>query len=118
MTPETPLQRRALDWLVLIDASETYRELADGYQRFQRELVGRGYAGGALDHAPNLAAEELWRDLFWVWRELPARFGNIPARADLVPSSSAKRRTSRARTASTAGPQRPSCTISKACSRR
>lgn len=79
-----PLQRRALEWLVLIDASETYRELVDGYAHFQRELGDRGYASTGLERAPNLSDEQQWRDLFLVWTELPQRFANIPARADLV----------------------------------
>jgi hypothetical protein len=79
-----PLQTRALEWLVLVDASETYRELVDGYQRFQTELLGRGYASGMLQRAPTLSAEQQWRDLFLIWRDLPPRFSNIPARADMV----------------------------------
>jgi hypothetical protein len=79
-----PAQRRALDWLVLIDESETYRELADGYDRFQSELAERGIAATGLRRAPTIAPEQLWRDLLFVWRELPRRYPGIPARADLV----------------------------------
>ncbi|HYQ40574.1 MAG TPA: hypothetical protein VER11_01355 [Polyangiaceae bacterium] len=79
-----PVQRRALEWLVLIDARETYRELVDGYQHYQRELAGRGYANATLTVDPALSREQQWRDLFTVWRQLPERFPNLPARADQV----------------------------------
>jgi len=79
-----PSQRLALEWLVLIDANETYRELVDGYEHFQAELVERGYASKGLGHPPSLSDEQQWRDLFMVWADLPQRFSNIPARADLV----------------------------------
>ncbi|HYP76086.1 MAG TPA: hypothetical protein VER12_09030 [Polyangiaceae bacterium] len=79
-----PLQRRALDWLVLFDASETYRELVDGYQQFQRELADRGYGSNGFGQAATLSEEQQWQDLFAVWRDLPARYRNIPAREDQV----------------------------------
>jgi hypothetical protein len=78
-------ERQALDWLLLVDASETYRELADGYDRFQRELAERGVTvAGGLTRAPALSSEELWRDLLLVWRELPGRYPNIPVQSDQV----------------------------------
>ena len=79
-----PIQRRALEWLVLIDASETYRELVDGYQHYQRELAGRGYAGTTLAVPPDSSREQQWSDLFAIWRDLPKEFPNLPARADQV----------------------------------
>ncbi len=79
-----PLQRRALDWLVLIDASETYRELADGYDRFRNELEEQAIAATGPRRAPVIAPEQLWRDLLSVWRELPRHYPAVPARADLV----------------------------------
>ncbi|HYQ02452.1 MAG TPA: hypothetical protein VER96_27460 [Polyangiaceae bacterium] len=79
-----PEQRRALEWLVLLDSSETQRELVDGYQRYEQELAGRGYRKDALILSSSLGADEQWRDLFTVWRDLPQQFANIPARADQV----------------------------------
>lgn len=79
-----PARKRELAWFLLIDASETQRELVDGYQRYQRELAARGYAKAALTSAPTPTPEEQWRDLLSAWRDLPRRFGNVPARADQV----------------------------------
>lgn len=77
-------ERRALDWLVLVDASETYRELTDGYARFRRELSERGVTLSGLNQPPELAPAQQWHDLFWVWQNLAAKYPNIPVRADLV----------------------------------
>ncbi|HET9932998.1 MAG TPA: hypothetical protein VFQ35_19985, partial [Polyangiaceae bacterium] len=77
-------ERRGLDWLVLVDANETYRELVDGYDRFRREFGERGLSVKGLSQPPQLTPEEQWRDLFAVWRELPAKYPHIPVRADLV----------------------------------
>ncbi|HET9960559.1 MAG TPA: hypothetical protein VFQ61_39080 [Polyangiaceae bacterium] len=77
-------QRTLLQWLLLIDASETYKEIAAGYDRYQRENAIRGIKSDALARAPELDDEQVWRDLMYLWRELPQRFPHLPIRADLV----------------------------------
>lgn len=79
-----PLLRRVFDWLVLIDHSETYEELASGYARFLRDAkeLGLNVPGPAL--GASLSEAQLHRDLLDLWRVLGERFPGLPARDDMV----------------------------------
>ena len=79
-----PQMRRLLDWLLLADATETYRELASGYDAFVAEAKERGIAVSGLPRAPTRSDDEIVSDLLGLWRALPELYPNIPAREDMV----------------------------------
>lgn len=76
--------RRALDWLVLVDHAETYRELAAGHDQFVRETRDRGLTTAGVAQAAAVSERRLMADLVELWRELPRRFPGVPARDDRV----------------------------------
>ncbi len=79
-----PKVRRLLDWLVVADATETYREIAAGYDTFVREAQDRGITLQGLSRAPSLSDARITSDLVELWSTLPTRYPNIPVRADMV----------------------------------
>jgi hypothetical protein len=73
-----PKLRAMLDWLPVVDATETYREMSTGYDAFVREAKDRGLPVLGLAEAPRIADAEIVHDLIGLWRGLPRLYPNIP----------------------------------------